>query len=106
MPNAHAVVVLIVTILVFYLYTRRWIRMELVSLLLAALLSIFYVFPYVTSQARITETVILQSFGHPALVAICSLMVLGRRLTMTGALEPVVRVLAKVWTLNRWLGLL
>lgn len=98
---------LIVTILVFYLYTRDWIRMELVSLLLlAALLSIFYVFPYVTSQARITETVILQSFGHPALVAICSLMVLGRGLTMTGALEPVVRVLAKVFALNRWLGLL
>ena len=107
MPNAHAVVVLIVTILVFYLYTRRWIRMELVSLLLlAALLSIFYVFPYVSSQARITETVILQSFGHPALVAICSLMVLGRGLTMTGALEPVVRILAKIWALNRWLGLL
>jgi di/tricarboxylate transporter len=107
LPNPHAVVVLIVTILVFYLYTRPWIRMELVSLLLlAALLSIFYVFPYVTSQARITETVILQSFGHPALVAICSLMVLGRGLTMTGALEPVVRVLAKVFALNRWLGLL
>jgi di/tricarboxylate transporter len=107
LPNPHAIVVLIVTILVFYLYTRRWIRMELVSLLLlAALLSIFYVFPYVTSQARITETVILQSFGHPALVAICSLMVLGRGLTMTGALEPVVRVLARIWALNRWLGLL
>jgi di/tricarboxylate transporter len=107
LPNAHAVVVLIVTILVFYLYTRRWIRMELVSLLLlAALLSIFYVFPYVTSQARITETVILQSFGHPALVAICSLMVLGRGLTMTGALEPVVRVLARIFAINRWLGLL
>ncbi|MEZ5563781.1 MAG: SLC13 family permease [Gammaproteobacteria bacterium] len=107
MPNAHAIAVLIVTILVFYLYTRRWIRMELVSLLLlAALLSIFYVFPYVTSQAQITETVVLQSFGHPALVAICSLMVLGRGLTMTGALEPVVRVLAKIWALNRWLGLL
>ncbi|MCL4780151.1 MAG: SLC13 family permease [Gammaproteobacteria bacterium] len=107
MPNPHAVAVLIVTVLVFYLYTRRWIRMELVSLLLlAALLSIFYVFPYVTSQTRITETVVLQSFGHPALVAICSLMVLGRGLTMTGALEPVVRVLAKIWALNRWLGLL
>jgi di/tricarboxylate transporter len=107
LPNPHAVAVLIVTVLVFYLYTRRWIRMELVSLLLlAALLSIFYVFPYVTSQTRITETVVLQSFGHPALVAICSLMVLGRGLTMTGALEPVVRVLAKIWALNRWLGLL
>lgn len=107
MPNAHAVAVLIVTILVFYLYTRQWIRMELVSLLLlASLLSIFYVFPYVTSRTQITETVILQSFGHPALVAICSLMVLGRGLTMTGALEPVVRILAKLWALNRWVGLL
>lgn len=107
MPSPHAVIVLTVTILAFYLYTRDWIRMELVSLLLlAALLSIFYVFPYVSLQTRITETVILQSFGHPALVAICSLMVLGRGLTMTGALEPVVRVLAKVFALNRWLGLL
>ncbi len=107
MPNAHAIAVLIVTILVFYLYTRRWIRMELVSLLLlAALLSIFYVFPYVSTQAQITETEVLQAFGHPALVAICSLMVLGRGLTMTGALEPVVRILAKIWALNRWLGLL
>lgn len=107
MPNAHAIAVLIVTTLVFYLYTRRWIRMELVSLLLlAALLTIFYIFPYVSTQTQITETEVLQSFGHPALVAICSLMVLGRGLTMTGALEPVVRILAKIWALNRWLGLL
>ncbi len=107
MPNAHAVAVLIVTVLVFYLYTRRWIRMELVSLLLlAALLLIFYVFPYVSMATRITETEVLLSFGHPALVAICSLMILGRGLTMTGALEPAVRVLAKIWALSRWLGLL
>jgi di/tricarboxylate transporter len=33
-------------------------------------------------------------------------MVLGRGLTMTGALEPVVRILAKIWSFNRWLGLL
>jgi di/tricarboxylate transporter len=81
--------------------------MELVSLLLlASLLSIFYLFPYVSSATTITETQVLQAFGHPALVAICSLMILGRGLTLTGALEPVVRVLARVWSLNRWLGLL
>ena len=107
MPNLHAIAVMIVTVGVFYLYTRPWIRMELVSLLLlASLLSIFYLFPFVSSATTITETQVLQAFGHPALVAICSLMILGRGLTLTGALEPVVRVLARVWSLNRWLGLL
>lgn len=107
MPNPHAIAVLVVTMVVFYLYTRPWIRMELVSLLLlVALLLIFYVFPYVSEAGRLTETEVLQAFGHPALVAICSLMILGRGLTMTGALEPAVRALARVWGLNRWLGLL
>ncbi len=107
MPNLHAIAVLVVTVLAFYLYTRAWIRMELVSLLLlVALLLIFYVAPFVSDAGRLTDTQILQAFGHPALVAICSLMILGRGLTMTGALEPAVRMLARVWGLNRWLGLL
>ena len=107
MPSPHAIAVLIVTIAVFYLYTRSWIRMELVSLLLLALLlSIFYLFPYVSPDHRITETEVLQSFGHPALVAICSLMVMGRGLTMTGALEPIVRLLGRVWQFNTAIGLL
>ncbi|HET7204180.1 MAG TPA: SLC13 family permease [Steroidobacteraceae bacterium] len=107
MPNPHAVAVLVVTVVVFYLYTRRWMRMELVSLLLlASLLSIFYLFPYVSPAHRITEAEVLQSFGHPALVAICSLMVMGRGLTTTGALEPIVRLIGRVWELNTAAGLL
>lgn len=107
MPSPHAVAVLVVTVAVFYLYTRRWVRMELVSLLLLALLlSIFYLFPYVSPDHRITEAEVLQAFGHPALVAICSLMVLGRGLTMTGALEPLVRLIGRVWQLNTSVGLL
>jgi len=107
LPSPHAIAVLIVTIAVFYLYTRSWIRMELVSLLLLALLlSIFYLFPYVSPDHRITEAEVLQSFGHPALVAICSLMVMGRGLTMTGALEPIVRLIGRVWQFNTEMGLL
>lgn len=107
LPNPHAVAVLLVTVVAFYLYTRRWMRMELVSLLLlASLLSIFYLFPYDSTAHRITEAEVLQSFGHPALVAICSLMVLGRGLTMTGALEPLVRLIGRVWELNTAAGLL
>jgi di/tricarboxylate transporter len=107
LPNPHAIAVLMVTVGAFYLYTRPWLRMEVVSLLLlAALLSIFYLFPYASTSVRITEAVVLQSFGHPALVAICSLMILGRGLTMTGALEPLVRLLGRVWELNGAAGLL
>jgi di/tricarboxylate transporter len=107
MANPHALAVLGVAIVAFYLYTRPWLRMEVVSLLLlAALLAIFYLFPYATPDHRLTETEVLQAFGHPALVAICSLMVLGRGLTMTGALEPVVRLLGRVWEFNVALGLL
>jgi di/tricarboxylate transporter len=98
---------LAVTVIVFYLYTRHWIRMEYVSLiLLTALLLVFYVFPYDGARGSITEIDVLRAFGHPALVAICSLMILGRGLTMTGAMEPVVRLLARLWGVNDYLGML
>lgn len=107
MPSPHAILLITVTIAAFWLYTRPWIRLELVSLLLlVTLLLIFYVFPFDGADARLTEVEIFQSFGHPALVAICSLMILARGLTMTGAMEPVVRQLARLWRINRWLGLL
>lgn len=107
MPSAHAVLLIGVTIATFYLYTRSWIRVEIVSLsLLVTLLLIFYLFPYGGSGGRLTEVEIFASFGHPALIAICSLMIIARGLLMTGALEPVVRVLGRLWAINRWLGLL
>lgn len=107
MPEIHALAVLVVTVAVFYLYTRPWIQMEMVSLLLlASLLLIFYAFPYQSGQTRLSEVEVFQAFGHPALVAICSLMILGRGLTMTGALEPAVRVLARIWARSPAMGLL
>lgn len=107
MLSPHAILLLAVTLTAFYLYTRPWIRLELVSLLLlVTLLLIFYIFPYDGAGARLTEVEIFQAFGHPALIAICSLMILARGLTMTGAMEPVVRLLARVWQFNRPLGFL
>lgn len=107
MPSAHAIAVLVLAVVVFYLYTRSWIAMELVSLLLlAALLVLFFLFPYSAGSIHLTHSEIFQVFGHPALIAICSLMILARGLTMTGALEPMVRALTRMWRFNRWLGLL
>ena len=107
MPSPHAIAVLALTIVVFYLYTRPRIRMELVSLvLLLALLVMFHLFPYSAGAAQLTDAEVLHAFGHPALVAICALMILGRGLTMTGAMDPAVRGLARIWRWNQSLGLL
>jgi di/tricarboxylate transporter len=107
MPGPHASALIIVTAFVFYLYTRPWVRMEYVSLaLMATLVILFYVFPYDVQGSRLSDVEIFGAFGHPALIAICSLMVMGRGLTMTGALEPAVRLLGKCWKFNATLGLL
>ncbi|MEO8196123.1 MAG: SLC13 family permease [Thermoanaerobaculia bacterium] len=107
MPEPHALAVLLLTMTVFYLYTRPRIRMELVSLvLLLALLVMFHLFPYTDGSKQLTDSEVLHAFGHPALVAICALMILGRGLTMTGALDPAVRWLARIWRFNQSLGLL
>ncbi|QQR74382.1 MAG: SLC13 family permease [Holophagales bacterium] len=107
MPEPHAFAVLAVAATAFYLYTRPRLRAELVSLaLLLALIVIFHLFPHAGAASRMTDTEVLQAFGHPALVAICSLMILARGLTMTGAMEPAMRWLARVWGWSRPIGLL
>ncbi len=107
LPDPHALVALLTAAAAFYLYTRPWIRVEMVSvLLLLALLFIFHFFPFISPDAQLTEVEVLGSFGHPALVAICCLMILARGLTVTGALEPLVRLLTRLWGVNATLGLL
>ena len=107
MPGYHALVLLLLTCSVFFLYTRAWIRIELVSLLLLlGLLLIFHFFPFDQEGVRLTGVNVFEAFGHPALVAICSLMILARGLTITGALEPAVRLLSRVWRWNFSAGLL
>ncbi|MEO6078877.1 MAG: SLC13 family permease [Steroidobacteraceae bacterium] len=90
-----------------FLYTRPWVRIELVSLgLVTLLLAMFYIFPFSGKNGHISDVDVLAVFGHPALVAICCLMILGRGLTLTGALEPAVRLLARLWKWNPSAGLL
>jgi hypothetical protein len=97
-PGPHAIVVMVLAAIAFYLYTRPKVRMELVALmLLVSLVLTFYLFPYNKGSVRISDIDVLSGFGHPVLIAILSLMVLGRGMLMTGALEPVVRVLTRLW---------
>jgi di/tricarboxylate transporter len=106
-PNAHAIAVLTVALGAFYLYTRPQMRVEFVSLLLlVALVLLFYFFPFSEGRRQISDTNVLSGFGHPVLIAILCLMILGRGLVMTGALEPVVRILTRFWKWSPQLGML
>lgn len=105
--NAHAIAVLALTVVAFFLFTRERIPIPVTSLIVVVALAVgLYVFPYEGPAGVLDPRQIFSGFGHEALVAICSLMILGRALMVTGALEPVARLLARLWAFNRHVALL
>ena len=106
-PNAHAIAVLVFTVVAFFLFTRERIPIPVTSLIVITGLALgFHLFPYEQEGAELGIRQIFLGFGHEALVAICCLMILGRALMVTGALEPLARLLARLWAFNRHLALL
>jgi di/tricarboxylate transporter len=95
--EAHAVAVLALLVAAFVLFASEKLPVETTSLLvLVALAAGFELFPYERGGSRLQATDFFQGFGHEALVAICGLMILGRGLAVTGALEPASRVVARM----------
>jgi len=106
-PSPHAAAALLLTFAMFYAFARTKLRVELICLVLIAVLAIgLYFFPVHTGNEVAGIKIAFGGFGHEALIAICSLMILGRGLVVTGALEPAARVLGRVWKINSALGLL
>ena len=106
-PNAHAIAVLALTVVAFVLFTRERIPIPVTGLIVIASLALgFYLFPFERDGLALGPEQIFQGFGHEALVAICCLMILGRALMVTGALEPLARLLARLWAFNRHVALL
>ncbi|MFT4937136.1 MAG: di/tricarboxylate transporter [Paraglaciecola sp.] len=96
--NAHAIAVLLLTVLALFLFTRDWLPLESSSLfVLAALAAGFQLFPYTSDGETIHAVDFFSGFGHEALVAVTALMIIGHGLARTGALEPVGRALARLW---------
>lgn len=106
--DPHAIWSLALTVFALILFTRDRIPLETSSLLVIVVLAIsFTVFPY-TSENGITLDPIsfFSGFGHEALIAVCGLMVAGYGIVRTGALDPVGRGLAKLWTISPTLSVL
>ncbi|MDD5364683.1 MAG: SLC13 family permease [Gallionellaceae bacterium] len=94
----HGIAVLAVTVLVFGLYI--WDRYAITSVsfaLLATLVLLFSLFPYAPGGVPFDPFAFFMGFGHPALVAICALMILGHALVVTGALSPLTRKLSALF---------
>ncbi|MGB5079334.1 MAG: SLC13 family permease [Burkholderiales bacterium] len=99
-PDPHALAVLALTAVAFYLFTRDDIALESTSIIVLAVLTLgFQLWPFDPEGERLEPVTFFHGFGHEALVTICSLMILGRGLVVTGALEPVARSFSRIWIL-------
>ena len=107
LPSMHAVGAMLLTAAMFYGFVTGRARVEIISLLtIGAIALALYWFPLPGKGPTDGLKLAFEGFGHYALVTICALMVLGRGLVTTGALEPVSRLLTRVWRFNRQIGLL
>ena len=107
LPDHHALAVLGLTLIALFLFTRERIPLETSSLAVLVALTIgFEWFPYQNGTERLHAVDFFSGFGHEALVAVCGLMVVGHGLVRTGALEPLGRLLARLWSHSPQLSLL
>ncbi len=103
LPNVHATIMLLTTVVALYLFSKERWPLEITSLgILVFLATLFTLFPY----ADFDPTTLFYGFAHQALIAVCALMVLGQGLVQTGALEPVGRMLSRLWAQAPFLSLL
>ena len=107
LPNMHALAVMIMIVVALVLFTRENIPMETTSLVVLVVLAIgFQLFPYESDGQVLKPSDFFAGFGNRALIAVSALMVVGQGLISTGALEPVGRLLARLWRRSPALSLL
>lgn len=106
--DPHAIGALALTVLALILFTRERIPLETSSLFVIVTLAIsFTVWPYTSDAGRELDPIsFFSGFGHEALIAVCGLMVAGYGIVRTGALDPVGRWLAKLWSISPTLSVL
>lgn len=106
-PSWHTIGAMAVTVAMFVAFARGRVSTEIVSLLTIATIAVgLYFLPLPNTRPTDGLALAFSGFGHPALITICALMIMGRGLVVTGALEPAARVLERVFKINQQLGLL
>lgn len=96
-----------VTIAMFIGFARGRYPEEIISLVTIAVIGVgLYFAPLEGTKPTDGLALAFGGFGHQALITICALMIMGRGLVVTGALEPFARLLESVFRINGQLGLL
>jgi di/tricarboxylate transporter len=107
LPGPHGFAVLALTVLALFLFTRDRIPIETSSILVLTLLVLgFQLFPYADGGERVNPTDFFLGFGHEALITIGALMVAGKALETTGALQPLAMSMARAWAARPHLAML
>ncbi len=105
--TAHGLFALVLTALALYLFTRDKFSLETSSLaVLALLVGVFTAFPFEYQGEPLDPGFFFAGFGNEALIAVCALMVVGKGMETTGALQPLAGIIARAWTARPALALL
>lgn len=106
-PDAHGIAVLLLTVVALFLFTRDRIPLESSSLgILIVLVAGFQFFPYVSDGVPVGPAEFFAGFGNEALITICALMIVGKALETTGALQPLATIVGRAWSTRPVLALL
>ncbi len=107
-PDAHGIAVLILTVVALFLFTRDKIPLESSSLAILSVLVVgFAIYPYQQDGVTVLGPVdFFAGFGNEALVAICALMMVGKALETTGALQPLANIVGRAWSTRPVVALL
>jgi di/tricarboxylate transporter len=106
-PDAHGIAVLLLIVVALFLFTRDRLPIETTSLsILIILVAGFQLFPYESDGVPLGPAQFLAGFGNEALIAICALMMVGKALETTGALQPLATIVSHTWSTRPLLALL
>lgn len=98
-PDAYGVAVLLLTVVALVLFTRDRIPLETSSLtILIVLIAGFQLFPYPDEEVLLGARNFFAGFGNEALIAIGALLMVGKALETTGALQPLATVVGRIWS--------
>ena len=91
---------LVLTVVALFLFTRDRIPLESSSLgILIVLVAGFHLFPYERDgEVVLGPADFFSGFGNEALIAISALMMVGKALETTGALQPLATYVGRAWS--------
>ena len=106
-PDIHGVAVLLLTAVALFLFTRDRLPLETSSLAILIVLVVgFEIFPYEKNGVSLGPVDFFAGFGNEALIAICALMMVGKALETTGALQPLATIVSRAWQSRPLMALL